>query len=383
MPSTCEFHLNSPNAVYYSGQVVCGSIVLKTTSDKDVRNVRIRFVGEAKVSWTETERHRRSDGHHESRTVYFRANEVYIDNSTQVRGEGVLPKGTHTYTFNIPLPLSCPTSCEGKYGHIRYALWLIVERPFRFDNEFSKPLTVIRTVDLNLNPVYRIPLEAEKTSAIGCWPCSGGDINYTLKVPFGAYAPGQTLRYTILIQNQSMTDISGYSLEFNEHITFTAHTPRHKTREKDTTLATQEHSDKCLRLTNRQFEGELILPSLPPDTEDNCIIRVRHRLEFEMYVDGCHANKTISVPIFIGTVPLRESMTNDSSFTEVAPSAPLLPSDENTSDLPPSYGDFKPPSFEEAIRSHSPFQDPDANTHSNVIGFRPLYPVYPNNNEKQ
>lgn len=113
-------------------------------------------MGEAKVSWTETERHRRSDGHHESRTVYFRANEVYIDNSTQVRGEGVLPKGTHTYTFNIPLPLSCPTSCEGKYGHIRYALWLIVERPFRFDNEFSKPLTVIRTVDLNLNPVYRV-----------------------------------------------------------------------------------------------------------------------------------------------------------------------------------------------------------------------------------
>ncbi|XP_073819920.1 arrestin domain-containing protein 17-like [Musca autumnalis] len=382
MPSTCKFNLNSPNAVFYSGQIVCGSIVLKTTSDKDVRNVRIRFVGEAKVSWDETERHRKSHGHQGSRTVHYRANEIYIDNCSQVRGEGVLPKGTHTYNFNIPLPLSCPTSCEGKYGHIRYALWLIVERSFRFDNEFSKPLTVIRTVDLNLNPMYRVPLESEKTSSIGCWPCAGGKITYILRVPFGAYAPGQTLHYTLLIQNQSMTDISGYSLEFNEHITFTAHTPRHKTRTKETTLATQEHSDQCLRLTNRQFEGDLVLPSLPPDTEDSCIIRVRHRLEFEIYVDGCHSNKTITVPIFIGTVPIRESMANDSNFMAVAPTAPLLPSGDST-DMPPSYGDFKPPSFEEAIRSHSPFEDPDANDHSNVIGFRPLYPMYPNANEKQ
>lgn len=73
-----------------------------------------------------------------------------------VRGDGVLPAGTHTYEFNIPLPLSCPTSCEGKYGHTRYALWVIIDRPLRFDNEFSRPLTVLRTVDLNLNPVYKV-----------------------------------------------------------------------------------------------------------------------------------------------------------------------------------------------------------------------------------
>lgn len=37
MPSTCEFQLNNPNAVYYSGETVSGTIILKTTSAKEVR----------------------------------------------------------------------------------------------------------------------------------------------------------------------------------------------------------------------------------------------------------------------------------------------------------------------------------------------------------
>ncbi|XP_013118359.2 arrestin domain-containing protein 17 [Stomoxys calcitrans] len=387
MPSKCEFHLNSPNGVYYSGQCVSGTIVLKTESEKDIRSIRIRFLGESKVRWEERESYR-SNGKTRHRTVYFRANEVYIDNTTMARGAGKMPRGTYTFSFNIILPMACPTSCEGKYGHTRYALWLIVDRPLRFDNEFSKPLTVLRTVDLNLNPAYKVPVQAEEMRSLGCWPCSSGKITYILRVPFGAYAPGQTLRYSLLIQNQSMADISGYEVEFNEVVTFTAHTPRHKTRRTDNTLAQQSHEDKCLRLSNREFQGELVLPSLPPDTEGGGIIQVRHSLDFELEVDGCHTNKNISIPIFVGTVPIRESLMNmpvagpsepvDNRFMDILPSAPLLPPNKDNSDKPPSYADFKPPSFEEAVRSSSPFKDPDANEHSQVIGFRPLYPVYPN-----
>lgn len=107
------------------------------------------------MSWTEAES-RSTPGRYEARSINYRANQVYIDNSTMVRGAGVLPSGTHTYIFSISLPFSCPTSCEGKYGHTRYTLWLTVDRPRRFDNEFSKPLTVIKSVDVNLNPIFRV-----------------------------------------------------------------------------------------------------------------------------------------------------------------------------------------------------------------------------------
>lgn len=37
MPSTCRFDLNKPNATYFSGEVIAGTITLNTSSDKNVR----------------------------------------------------------------------------------------------------------------------------------------------------------------------------------------------------------------------------------------------------------------------------------------------------------------------------------------------------------
>lgn len=118
--------------------------------------VRIRFLGEAKVHWEEQESYRNHEGKRRSRTVDYRGNEEYVNNTTRVHGEGVLQPGTYNWNFNIALPASCPTSCEGKYGKIRYELRLTIDRPFRFDNEFHKPLTILRMVDLNMNPAYRV-----------------------------------------------------------------------------------------------------------------------------------------------------------------------------------------------------------------------------------
>lgn len=177
-------------------------------------------------------------------------------------------------------------------------------------------------------------------STLCCWPCRSGKISCTLRVPFGAYAPGQTLRYSLLIENQSMTDMSGYTVEFMEHITFTAHSPRRKTRETHTTLAKQKHpDDKCRRLANRQFDGELVLPALPPDTEDQGIIRVRHSLNIEFSLEGCHNDKDISVPLVIGTIPIRESLEGINVHPPIEPTAPML-SDTDNKDDPPSYGDL-------------------------------------------
>ncbi|XP_065354354.1 arrestin domain-containing protein 3-like [Calliphora vicina] len=378
MPSTCEFQLNNPNAVYNSGDIISGAIVLNTNSPKVIRDIRIIFRGEGKVSWTETERRRKSDGTYTNHTVKYKANELYIDNSTTVLGEGTLPAGTHTYTFQILVPLRCPTSCEARYGHIRYELMLKLNRPFRFDNEFSKPLTVLKLLDLNLNPAFRIPIESEDVFSSCCWSCSNGTVNTTLTIPFGGYAIGQSIKYSLYIQNQSMNDIEGYTIEFNRKIIFTARTPRHKVREEKTTLHNKSYGVRCLRLTTRIFDGNFLIVSTPPTTEGEGIISVRYSLK----VIISSSDNSISVPIVIGTVPLRESMetavpSQNDRLVTVAPTAPELRLvDQSGSDLPPSYQELGPPSFEEATRSSSPFIDTDRNEHNRHIGFRPLYPSY-------
>lgn len=37
MPSSCEFNLNKPEAIYFSGETVSGNIILNTSNNKNVR----------------------------------------------------------------------------------------------------------------------------------------------------------------------------------------------------------------------------------------------------------------------------------------------------------------------------------------------------------
>ena len=109
--------------------------------------MNIIFLGESKVKWEER-------GSKSSTT--FRGHELYIEDKSLVYGEGILPAGTHTYTFNIILPTECPTSMEAKYGGVRYEIILKLNRTFGFDNVFKQQITVLQSVDLNLNPSYKV-----------------------------------------------------------------------------------------------------------------------------------------------------------------------------------------------------------------------------------
>lgn len=43
MPSTCEFELNNPNGVYFSGDTITGTVILTTTSSKEVRGMFLKY----------------------------------------------------------------------------------------------------------------------------------------------------------------------------------------------------------------------------------------------------------------------------------------------------------------------------------------------------
>ncbi|XP_073819907.1 uncharacterized protein isoform X2 [Musca autumnalis] len=181
-------------------------------------------------------------------------------------------------------------------------------------------------------------------------------------------------------------------------MTFVANTPEYKELESHTTVADEEYDDSCRRLSNRQYDGQIDLPSMPPDTDDDGIIRLDHYLEIELKVKGCHRNKNISVPIFIGNIPIKESLQDATPLPSAANleiatddedeesggdinipahiQASSYSGEESEEDDPPCYGDLAPPGFEEAVKYPSPFQDPEDNEHTNAKDFHPLYPVY-------
>ena len=130
------------------------------------------------------------------------------------------------------------------------------------------------------------------------------------------------------------------------------------------------------------------IPPLPPSTMPGynyChIIECTYRLEFRIFVRGRNVPFIhISIPITIGSIPLRSSLLNPNQAESVkelqdtgathAPSAPLIESQE--------FQDIPPPSYFEAMNPDStvpkimPRTNDTKDTHANW-DFRPTYPVF-------
>jgi hypothetical protein len=70
----------------------------------------------------------------------------------------VLSEGEHCFPFSTVLPPKLPSSFEGKFGHTRYTVKVVVDRPWKFDHEIKSAFTVISPVDLNIHETAKVCL---------------------------------------------------------------------------------------------------------------------------------------------------------------------------------------------------------------------------------
>ena len=91
----------------------------------------------------------------------FKAEDQYLNSVTFVIGAYDahafdLPSGFYTHKFSCLLPAQLPTSCKGKYGHIKYEVIVTIYQHMTFDKIFKKVFTVIHPLNLNTNIAYRV-----------------------------------------------------------------------------------------------------------------------------------------------------------------------------------------------------------------------------------
>lgn len=117
--------------------------------------IKLQICGYAQCQWRE--RHGRKKPVYKSklkRKNIFHGHEDYIASTTFLVGSEdgqnfAIESGTHTYTFSCPIPINCPSSFEGAYGHVRYMVKLTTIRPSTSNRTTTKGFTVLKLMDLN------------------------------------------------------------------------------------------------------------------------------------------------------------------------------------------------------------------------------------------
>ncbi|XP_037955508.1 arrestin domain-containing protein 17-like [Teleopsis dalmanni] len=357
--TTCVFGFDRPEPIYYSGETVYGRVDLHTENDEFVAEVYISFKGASTVFFEE----RRSRKIRYNKTEYyleqFRATENYAISTKRLLRANVLPAGLHTYTFSEALPTICGSSCVEKFGHITYEVSLTIERQNHPDIVYTERIFVRKPMDLNFCPDALIPLKAESIKYFCCWKFTSGPLISTLTLPFSGYVPDQEIQYELELNNRENSyDIYGIALELHQVYTFISHTPEYLIRSLKNTVAKAEKEFTCYRQQKQVIEGSILVPKVPPTKNDEGIITIAYFLKVFIKAGVCHKVAEIEVPIIIGTVPLRQNASNRANATAMAlPTAPSLDtSTPYTSDLPPSYDSYEPPSFEQTNKINGPKQ---------------------------
>jgi len=131
-----------------------------------------------------------------------------------------LGPGSYEYPFSFEVPTGAPHSLQRRFsgirvkgrGHITYSLTASLGGI----TEVEKPLTVIGTLDLNIIPSLRAPIEVFNQKYRCCCCCRQGPITLKLKLPKAGFIPGEQLDLTLWIHNESRKSLKHVSVQLAE-----------------------------------------------------------------------------------------------------------------------------------------------------------------------
>uniref|UniRef100_A0A914EDF0 Arrestin C-terminal-like domain-containing protein n=1 Tax=Acrobeloides nanus TaxID=290746 RepID=A0A914EDF0_9BILA len=347
-----QIFYDSSTNVYANGQLVRGYVILELEKEMKARAVVLYMIGKADTHWT------RKRG---NSTDTIKDTEACMNNKTILWNDStneILLKGTHRYDFSFNLPLNCPPSFEGTFGHIRYYVKVNIDIPWKFDKKEISAFSVIPCFDLNTIPSSINSAMMESMKNIG-FICKNGSICARVAIPKMGYVPGETIWAQIEVNNTSSCDIEGIEASLMELSRFHGRHSGYSVSKTHSRLVAK--SRKEVNIQEKQTLTERIslqIPLIAPSFNNCRIIQVDYQLEVEIDAHGFFNDNKIEIPILIGTYPLKNIPID-------TPANPTIVPDH---DPPPTYGESI---FGAKKMVH---EDEDA---KHFINFKPKYRSFP------
>ncbi|GAB0088639.1 hypothetical protein DMENIID0001_031010 [Sergentomyia squamirostris] len=316
MPINIEVEFTPAASVYHSGQLLAGNVRLIVERPKRLRAICVYITGSGRVSWTS-----HTAVADKIETVEHSGNEEYINCRTcgynAASGSFFeLPAGVNVYSFKYTLPMWLPSSFEGTHGYIRYAVDVVLERPFKFDQTFKKPFAVFRTVDLNRDISLKLPAQMDYRKQFHLSSITRGILAITVNVLKTGYIAGSVIPIEAIVANNCGFSINKLSFSLRKITTYKCTYPTNG--EKDETITIIERFVDCL-IEDEQTSllERLEVPPTPPTTLNFCnVLNVAYEVRVVAITPGLTSNPSVSVPIVIGTVPFLTDQPAASSPTQ-------------------------------------------------------------------
>ncbi|CAD7093279.1 unnamed protein product [Hermetia illucens] len=371
MPTFCAITFNeNPSGVYCGGQVLSGKVSLTTNRIKAIRGIYITVRGYGDVRWTE---HRTRNGANRRRvtdTVWYRAHDDYFNSRVDVLrspdgNRFDLVPGKYEYNYQILLPSELPSSFNGQYGTVRYEVICTIDRPWKFDNVFKHPFTIIRPLDFNQATIYMQPVERQETKQFSRIFCCGhgGEIYIKGSIPVGGFVPGQTIPVSAFVKNLARVSCYETNACLVQTVEYRSYTPHRKSR-FEVTPVTLNLFGPLEKYEEKELSCNLCIPAIAPTSLNSCnIIEVSYYVEIQLKTRGLHSNMTVKLPVTIGTIPYFYN------YNAMDTSVPTTSRGAVTPDAPPAY--------EEAIKLGPVYSTNDEqDQYMQNVDFLPRYPVY-------
>ncbi|KMZ02057.1 arrestin domain-containing protein 17 [Drosophila simulans] len=388
MVVTCEISFdNNRHGTFYAGQLVNGCATLKCDRSKEVQAVLLKVVGYSITKWSE--KSLGSTKLYVGREDYLSSN-TYLLGSEQNNNRLTIQAGVHNYNFTCQLPYQCPSSFEGRHGCIRYIVKVLLIRPWKFDQAYTKGFTVLKMLDLNFDtPQLKSAAHSEGYRTFCCGPCKTDPLKLEVNLPQAGYVPGQKIPVTIVVVNNTAVAVSELRLSLVMLVRYYSVSPEHSRVER--IIISRAKGESVLKQCTRSQTIDLPVPSTPPTcVELSNLIQIAYQLEVEALVKSLREQQLMVMPVTIGTIPLAVSgivvqQPPRRSAHYEGPESRRNPPDELPmvtalgslpSDLTSSAADSALPNYEESRHTQRGNINEEELYAFGSNEFAPLYPVY-------
>nr|XP_014342090.1 PREDICTED: arrestin domain-containing protein 1 isoform X2 [Latimeria chalumnae] len=255
--------------------------------------------------------------------------EKYFSSTLTLADKGSLPTGEHNFPFQFILPVTAPTSFEGRFGKIFYQIRATIETP-RFCKNYKaqKGFYILNLLNLNEIPEIEQPNTVSTTKKFKYMLVKSGSLMLTVTSNLKGYTPGQVIQLQTDIHNKSGKDTGSILASLIMKAVY-----KSKNSVYDLRRIAEVEGSSVKAWKRAEWREQIIVPPLPQSFLHGCSLI---DIDYFIKVSLRTPDVSVTLPLYIGNIavnqaPLTPSRSVHHIPQEVLPSAP--PAEEGEEDL--------------------------------------------------